>query len=465
MLKIKQILSALLEKHPRHLFFNTLTSELAYGTNADADAFENGELYNDPDAYWHMLPSYPKEYYEDFKIEFSKEHGIDPSTKSFKQTVKKKGLWEAWVDFVLEKDITRLADLEFTLDLKDEEALKEDYLEIRKLLEEYESKEFETRYSDLAFFAMKKGLHISDFFIMGNSKQTYGISFYRGELSLSNVYSFLDSLDSEEYRPELPALSSFISIYLNKDSNTENEIPINPLGDDLRYSSISVNIGRRALNYFTKTMARCIKCQLREVIDALTALDKKGGVDSNKPLNVMLSYREGKWISNVVTRTKAMLHSVDTYIEDLFIPYASPDITPSKTKGHDYAFTFRQLPNANFDIDENDPRLGFVGFVAFVVDCNLGIIVGAMTPQLESDEPLGVSLRYVAKKYLDGIPAAKNIYVNNLVDYYMADFLLSPILGAKSNIYFTEETLPTDDAFEEFVNFLPPDAFGGPAKA
>lgn len=466
-MELREVVEAYLRKPGKYLFYNVTTGEKVYGVFSDYDSFMYGESFHDGRGDWRCFEARSAAFMQNAREGFLLSQGIEADASSLKAAgfaslLKKRGLFEAWVDFFLENN-PFLADYAFVNELEEEEASKEDYRAIRLLMEEYDSHEFERFFSDSVFFTVFRDSLYTSFSILGASHGTYGVSFYRGDDAADEFYSFLRNAEGFGRERDVGMLLSIVTLYSERRSEERLTLPnsVNPYGEDGLYSSMCIHMGKRALNHLSKSMAGCLKTELRALIDGLSYLKKRRDrPKKDEDCNVFLDFVGGRIKYSKVARTDKMLHAPAFFLETALIDVDSPTYETGKRQGGDFAFTFRYMPSGNFDYDDDDPRKGFVGFVGILCDVKTGVVLAPLLFAMEDGQSLGKSLLQTAEKYLKGIPVPKRILVNSELDFHVADFLFVPMFLEGAEVVFVDEGLPTDDAYADLCEFAEKNPFG-----
>ena len=475
---LTSIISTYLEHPNKHLFINRYDGSTIAVTESELAKAEKGfDPWNGKIA--HMEDYFPyyyrrRDFIVDIRASFLKKHKLSKdidaslvhSSPKFNAMIKKRGLWDQYVEYYIDENCATLADLLYCNEVEDIEASPSQYKAIGKLLKEYESYRFWEHFSDSNYFTVvnspNKG---SDFIVMGNGGSTYGISFYRGHQEGREGYCLLYH-DSQYNDPDLTntigTLGCTVSFYCDQEKEEGFEYDVSPYDSDPRYWSISVMRGKMKRNYLGKTMARSIEYQLREAIQVL-----KGLLTQERPehlpdydADIVAIYGIHDYIYRIMPRdydpqTPPLI--LDSYL----YRHLEPDINPRKSSKAVLSFVFRAVPEGVFH-EENEPRFAFHAYVGILCDEESGIIVAPIFVSSEDTKrPFIINLLNAAGGPLSNLASPKEVLVNSEFDYQMAEFLFAPMLREGTLLTFEDSLLAADDAYHSMAEEL----HKSPAKA
>lgn len=398
---------------------------------------------------------------EDFlkkKRLFSK---VDPSlchsTPKFNSFLKKRGLWEEYMESFLDRYATVFADFFYENELTEIEAPQKDYDAIGKLLREYESHGFWKMFSDSVFFdAILGPSGGSQFVVMGNRGQTYGISFYRG-ITGYHAYEllFYEEINASELLTHsVGCLSQALSLYCDKavDPAMKDEKPI--YDGEPRYWSICINRSAMTKNYLGVALAKSLKAQLRTAIDVLKdfktqQLPKDFG---KMEANVYVMEFAGQYHFKVEPRDIDYDHPL-RFISSSNYQDILPCYQAKKMKNRIYSFAIRPIPGGAFH-DEEDPRFGFSSCLALICDDESGMVLAPVVAKHNNGAPFLENLANDAYPYVSGLFTPREILVNSELDFQIAEFLLHPFILAGAILSYVDQDLATDEAYEAMMDAM-----------
>lgn len=411
---------------------------------------------------WWPFGNYSKNQYKGWRERFLLDHpelGNVKVTRSseWNNAVCRANLWNEYIQLILDNELINLSDILFDENIEDEEASKEDYAAIRKLLEEYDKHNFEEHISDVAFFSAScKSEGDTNFIILGNNHGTYGIVFYRSFHGLYEIDSFLGFGDDEWGGYELTSLGHTIALY--SDHKTPEykygSFPFkNPWGKDNHYSSMSLSGGLRYDCYLPKHMAKAIILQLRVIIDLLTDIVDK---QHNHMVVTRLTYCIiAKGESEYFVADEISVRPLPFSFDKESTHYQVPTLTTElKAKKGRYDFAFHILEPLKAEGYGEDKRIYSTGYICILTDHKTGFLYNPIIVAPRHGEPICIALAraFEATQVFEGLP--DRIYVNRELDESIARFALSAFISNGTQLIATEERLKTDDAFESLNKMM-----------
>lgn len=375
------------------------------------------------------------------------------STPRFNGFIKDRDLWDEYVGFYIECETADLSEFVLGHELTEEEASVEEYLSIGALLKEYESYRFWKAYSDGIYFSSyDEELSGSGFVVLGHNNETFGIAFYVGYFGYHDYAGIADC--EEPVGPlghTIGTLGTTISLYCDpKGEEIIDEENPSPYGEE-RLSSIVMCKGRSMKNRLGTTTAKAVIRRLRYAIDLLKTFRNTSFKSRDSFEHLALEFKRSK--NDFLYRLSPYYDIAEPhFLHGPYYPWNKVSfVAGAKTKSA-YSFCFRLMPAGLFPGEENPAWMDFAYIALLCDDASGMILVPAMLQ--DKDAPFIQRLTELADERFSNIPTPKTIYVNSEFDAHIAEFLFAPYLKQGSKIQLTDESLPTDEAYESLCGFL-----------
>ena len=453
-ISIIDVVSACLEKPSKPVLVNRFTGEVLrlpvdehYRIRRNP-VERDGKEINVMD--WIPFEAPSPNYLANMRYDFLRVHSSLAKTNvdvhrsaSFNKWAKTVGLWDEWVNYFADTRLDDLVALSLAYKTDEAEATKNQYKKLRKLLEKYESLELETSFSSDNYFSFYWPDCNCEFVILGNNKDTYGISFYIGNLFGKQYRTTQRDYDTRRGSFDLSFLGMTINLYCNdKDKIKYDFREPNPLGGDNRFSILIIANGWRIDSYLSRFSAQYLINCLTSITYRLPRFIKANdGIPFHEYAVDFVFSRRG---CRPERREPYRPDEMYTFQLD-FLSARSPKLGVHKISKETWDFTFRSVVTPF--VYGDDPRFMFIPFVGITADHKTGII--SNMPTLIGLEDGDIFVKNLIKGYEDinFQHAPKIIYVNNNIDLVFAKFIFKEFMDLGTEIKLVDEHLFTDEAY------------------
>ncbi len=448
MFDIDILAKAIDEKADRFVAFDKKKGEFVFDKskfNGDSKAmplYEEGK-----DAY-----IYAKRFFREDHIDLFPDPVSKYSRKRWKEVIDSNHLEEEWFKELRLSLARSVTDFCIYNSIHEKEADSETYRKIREMLERFEARKFEERYTNKVLFKLWTKYDGINMNLNDTEEEPHGLTFFPDDLDGESFYllSNLDDLNVD-------SLAADISIHAIT-FDYEKGDPVyslldNPYGKDNRFSStylckgtlmhslLPSSIGIRALSY------------LEAAYRSLTAFDK---TEESAKVREAKGYHEVTLLneSNLVEPVEDAFSRVsEDCLYSMFDTHFAKANYKITEKGA-FDATIRVLKDA-YIADFDPDRAVIFTLIAVICDHSTGKIVAIERGTTGSFYPFDeVASRLSAA--LNKLPAVpKTIYVNGFFDEIFYDCLFTyPYLKSRFKVKAIDAPLATDPAYEGLLLFL-----------
>ena len=444
-----------IDNSSREYVYDPYKNKYVFYTNQEFKDEEKGKYLKERCVF---APSYSNKFFLTLAQEFIKKHrnafsscfkSATASFSLFKKYIDKLNYKKQWIDFLipyLASDIYEFCSIH---GIKEVEASKDQYKEINELLLYFKEDDKYLRFSEDNLFNFINPLIFQNnsAIMLGHYGGVKGLSFYLCDYDNSYYLTMKDGNRRHERYNASVILSNITSFYYEDEPINDQ---FNPLDEKGTITSISVCYGTIKNNYLSKSQAYSIKHLLILLKNAV-----------NKILNTPRLIDK----IQIERRQRINVRGNKIIIEDMSLyPYCSPNCFyyPHSyyhyewfnnihiTCKHTMSFLIGLFPD--YIYDKYDDRIVHTVLVALFVDNKTGIILAAIPGSETEGEPLE-NLSKCMKDFFGKANTFNTINKTIYVNDNLSENFLRKTLPTVFKIIRKEETLPTDLAYEEFVDF------------
>lgn len=371
------------------------------------------------------------------------------SHKKWYDTIVANGLEEEWFYELRQSLASNVTNFSKHYGIQEIEAEQSLYDEIKEELIHFELKHYERKYSDLILFLLPCRYEFVTMMILGNAGQTFGVSFYPGELFGNTNYRIQMQEDLMIDQHTLYCLSNMVSFYFEKGKKKSFEYTDNPYGKSNDYSSVYMTNGSLMNTFLPKSIA------IRS-LEYLKLANKRMPIFNQTESRKIV---DDRYYEVSLLEDKSYIFPIE--LEDKTNIDLLPELDEVNFQVEKFKLTakgkldmtIRALPNYFVD-DRNPEKCVHFGFLVLACDHKSGNVDVAEIGEAK-DFILFDELCYHLSQKLKTMTVPREICVNNFLDYAFFTAYFRPYIErGQMKVVPSIKRLLSDEAAESFIDML-----------